>query len=136
MNQRGGLSSDEVIQRLRPKLFKVPGIQTFLQTVQDIRTGGRASNAQYQYTVEADDSASLQTWADKLTTQLKVRSGPQLTSTLTPPPHGLETMVHIDYDTASRLGLTTAQVDSAFVRLLRPESRWPRSTTLSISTTW
>ena len=111
-NQRGGLSSDEVIQRLRPKLFKVPGIQTFLQTVQDIRTGGRASNAQYQYTVEADDSASLQTWADKLTTQLKL--DPDLSDVNSDAtPHGLETMVHINYDAAARLGLTTAQVDSA-----------------------
>ncbi len=112
LNERGGLSSDEVIQRLRPKLFKVPGIQTFLQTVQDIRTGGRASAAQYQYTVEADDSASLQTWADKLTTQLK--SDPDLTDVNSDAtPHGLETMVHINYDAAARLGLTVRQIDSA-----------------------
>jgi multidrug efflux pump len=112
LNERGGLSSDEVTQRLRPKLFKVPGIQTFLQTVQDVRTGGRPSNAQYQYTVESDDLNELQVWADKLTTQLKADPGlTDVNSDATP--HGLETMVHINYDAAARLGLTTAQVDSA-----------------------
>ena len=112
LKERHNLSSDEVIQRLRPKLFRVSGAQTFLQTVQDIRTGGRQSNAQYQYTMESDDINELQVWADKLTNQLKrdknltdVNSDAQ--------PHGLETMVHINYDAAARLGLTVAQVDNA-----------------------
>jgi multidrug efflux pump len=112
LNERGGLSSDEVIQRLRPKLFRVPGAQTFLQTVQDIRVGGRQSNAQYQYTMESDSLADLQTWAEKLGDQLK--KDPNLTDVNSDQqPHGLETMVHINYDAASRLGLTVQQIDNA-----------------------
>ncbi len=112
LNEREGLSSDAVIARLRPKLFKVPGAQAFLQTVQDVRVGGRQSNAQYQYTIESDDLAELQTWGDKLTNQLK--ADPTLTDVNSDQqPHGLETMIHIDYDAASRLGLTVAQVDNA-----------------------
>jgi multidrug efflux pump len=111
LNERGGLSSDEVIQRLRPKLFRVPGAQTFLQTVQDIRVGGRQSNAQYQYTLKADDLGELQTWADKLTNQLKL--DPTLTDVNSDAqPHGLETMIHINYDAAARLGLTVQQIDN------------------------
>jgi multidrug efflux pump len=111
LNERGGLSSDEVIQRLRPKLFRVPGAQTFLQTVQDIRVGGRQSNAQYQYTLKADDLGELQTWADKLTNQLKL--DPTLTDVNSDAqPHGLETMININYDAAARLGLTVQQIDN------------------------
>ena len=111
-NERGGLSSDDVIQRLRPKLFRVPGAQTFLQTVQDIRVGGRQSNAQYQYTMESDSLPELQTWAEKLGDQLK--KDPTLTDVNSDQqPHGLETMVHINYDAAARLGLTVQQIDNA-----------------------
>jgi multidrug efflux pump len=111
-NQRGGLSADQVIQRLRPQLFRVPGAQTFLQTVQDIRVGGRQSNAEYQYTLEADDLDELQTWAGKLGDQLK--KDPTLTDVNSDQqPHGLETYVNINYDAAARLGLTVQQVDNA-----------------------
>jgi multidrug efflux pump len=112
LNERGGVTSDEVTQRLRPKLFRVPGAQTFLQTVQDVRVGGRQSNAQYQYTMESDDLNELQVWADKLTNQLK--ADPTLTDVNSDAqPHGLETMVNINYNAASRLGLTVAQIDNA-----------------------
>ncbi len=110
--ERGGLSSDGVIQRLRPRLFKVAGAQTFLQTTQDVRTGGRQSNAQYQYTLESDNLAELQSWADKLTTELK--TNPVLTDVNSDAlPHGLETMININYKAAARLGLTVQQVDNA-----------------------
>ena len=51
------LSADQVIARLRPKLAQVPGASLFLQAVQDIRVGGRQSNAQYQFTLQADNAA-------------------------------------------------------------------------------
>ena len=110
--ERGGMSSDQVIQRLRPKLFQVSGAQTFLQTVQDVRAGGRQSNAQYQYTIESDNLADLQTWGEKLTNQLKI--DPTLTDVNSDQqPHGLETMLTINYGAAARLGLTVQQVDNA-----------------------
>ena len=52
-------SADQVIARLRPKLSAVAGARLFLQAVQDIRVGGRQSNAEYQYTLQADSAADL-----------------------------------------------------------------------------
>ena len=60
------LSVDQVIARLRPKLGKVPGAPTVLQAIQDLRIGGRASSAQYQYTLQSVDLAELNTWAPKV----------------------------------------------------------------------
>jgi multidrug efflux pump len=60
------ISSDEVIARLRGKLSQVPGGRLFLQTVQDIRVGGRQANAEYQYTLQADNIADLNEWGPKL----------------------------------------------------------------------
>ena len=48
-----------MIDRLRPKLMSVPGATVFLQAGQDVRIGGRQSNAQYQYTIQSDN---LETW--------------------------------------------------------------------------
>src|SRR5207249_12304900 len=55
------VSADQVIARLRPKLARVPGAQMFLQAAQDIRIGGRASNSQFQYTVQADTPEAAHT---------------------------------------------------------------------------
>ena len=56
-----GLSSDEVIGRLRPKLAKVPGAPTYLQAIQDLCGSVGASSAQYQYTLQSMDLAELNT---------------------------------------------------------------------------
>ncbi len=110
-NERPGETSDDVITRLRPKLFKIQGAQTFLQTVQDVRVGGRQSNAAYQYTLESDDLGTLKSWAEKLTNQLKTDAA--LTDVNSDQQeHGLETLVTVDHDTAARLGLTSAQIDN------------------------
>ena len=109
--ERGNITSDDVINRLRPKLFRIAGAQTFLQTRQDVGVGGRQSNAQYQYTLQSDDLTQLKLWSDKLTTQLK--SDPTLLDVNSDQQdHGLETYVKIDHDSASRLGLTTSQIDN------------------------
>ncbi len=106
------LSSDEVIARLRTKLAQVPGGRLFLQTVQDIRVGARQSNAQYQFTLQADNVSDLYTWGPKLLAALQkspvvadVNSDQQQ--------KGLETEVNYDRGTAARLGLTVGQLDSA-----------------------
>ena len=65
------LSADQVIARLRPKLNQVAGARLFLQAVQDIRTGGRQSNAQYQYTLQADNVADIYKWAPKVAEALQ-----------------------------------------------------------------
>jgi len=60
------ISADEVITRLRPKLAQVPGATLYLQAVQDVRLGGRISNAQYQFTLQSDNLEELNTWAPRL----------------------------------------------------------------------
>ncbi|HMA49919.1 MAG TPA: efflux RND transporter permease subunit, partial [Magnetospirillaceae bacterium] len=65
------LTADQVIGRLRGKLAHVPGATLFLQAVQDVRVGGRQSNAQYQYSLQADDLEELRRWAPRLTQALQ-----------------------------------------------------------------
>lgn len=104
------LSSDEVIARLRPKLAKVPGAPTYLQAIQDLRIGGRASSAQYQYTLQSMDLAELNTWAPKVESKLRmvseivdVNSDQQ--------DRGQQSLVVFDRTTASRLGLSPQLID-------------------------
>jgi multidrug efflux pump len=105
------LTSDQVIGRLRPKLAQVPGGSLFLQSVQDVRVGGRGSNAQYQYTLQADDLEELRRWAPKLLAAL--RTYPDLTDVNTDQQDkGLETDLVVDRDSASRLHLIASQIDN------------------------
>jgi multidrug efflux pump len=106
-----GISADRVIARLRPKLNAVPGGRLFLQAAQDIRVGGRQSNAQYQYTLQADTSAQLYEWAPKLTAALQRM--PELADVNSDQQQkGLETDLFIDRPTAARLGLTPSAIDN------------------------
>ncbi|MDR3437611.1 efflux RND transporter permease subunit [Telmatospirillum sp.] len=105
------LSVDKVIGRLRGKLAQVPGAALFLQAVQDIRQGGRTANAQYQYTLQADELSDLQLWAPKLAEAL--RHQPELADVNSDQQDkGLETDLVIDRQTASRLKLTASQIDN------------------------
>ena len=102
---------DQVIARLRVKLAKEPGASLFLNPVQDIRVGGRASNATYQYTLQADDLAELRTWEPKIRAALS--NLPQLTDVNTDSQDkGLQTSLVIDRDTASRLGISPQLIDA------------------------
>ena len=105
------LSVDQVIARLRPKLARVAGARLFLQAVQDIRAGGRQSNALYQYTLSGDDLAQLYQWVPKVTAALEQL--PQLTDVNSDQQqNGLETDLVIDRATASRFGLAVSQIDN------------------------
>src|SRR6202048_4383341 len=105
------VSMEKVIGRLRPKLNQVAGARLFLQGAQDIRVGGRASYAQYQYTLLADDTAELYEWAPKLETALQ--KVPLLTDVnLDQQQKGLEVDLIIDRAAAARLGLTVSQIDN------------------------
>jgi multidrug efflux pump len=104
-------SSEQVIARLRPKLAHVPGARLFLMPAQEIRVGGRQSNATYQYSLQADSLEELRTWTPRLVEALKAE--PALTDVNTDQQNnGLETDLVIDRDAASRLGLTAAQIDN------------------------
>ncbi|MDR7008789.1 efflux RND transporter permease subunit [Paraburkholderia strydomiana] len=105
------LSADQVIQQLRAPLGDVAGARTFLQSVQDIRVGGRQSNAQYQFTLLADSTPDLYLWGPKLTEALQARH--ELTDVNSDQQQGgLEAMVTIDRASASRLGIKPAQIDN------------------------
>jgi len=106
------LSADQVIGRLRRELAAVPGASLFLQAVQDIRIGGRQSNAQYQYTLQADNLEDLYHWTPQLAEAM--RHEPTLTDVNSDQQqNGLETDLTIDRATASRFGLTASQIDNA-----------------------
>jgi multidrug efflux pump len=110
LSQRN-VSADQVINRLRRKLAAIPGARLFLQSVQDIHVGGRQSNAEYQYTLEGDTPEELNEWTPKLVDILqKSHVLTDVNSDLQQA--GLETVVQIDRDTASRLGITPFQIDN------------------------
>jgi multidrug efflux pump len=105
------LSATQVIARLRRELSQVAGATLFLQAVQDIRVGGRQSNAEYQYTLQGDSLDDVYAWAPKLSDALQ--HAPELTDVnLDLQQNGLESDLVIDRTTASRLGLTVSQVDN------------------------
>ncbi len=105
------ISVGRVIGRLRGKFAGVAGARLFLQAVQDIRAGGRASNAEFQYTLQSDDTAQLYEWAPKVTAALEKL--PQLTDVNSDQQNnGLETDLVIDRATAARLGIATSQIDN------------------------
>jgi len=64
-------TADEVIARLRRKLTQVPGARLYLQAVQDIRMGGRASNAQYQFTLQGEGTSELYAFVPRLVEALQ-----------------------------------------------------------------
>jgi multidrug efflux pump len=105
------ISVDEVIARLRPKLAQVPGGRLYMAAVQDLRAGGRQSNAQYQYTLQAENVDELYTWTPKLVDALEHNS--VLTDVSSDQQQrGLETYLDIDRDTTARLGITPLQIDN------------------------
>jgi multidrug efflux pump len=104
-------TAQQVIARLRPKLAAVPGATVFLAPAQEIRVGGRSSNALYQYTLQADNLADLRTWTPRLLEALKAEPILQDLNT-DQQDKGLETDLVIDRDAASRLGLTASQIDN------------------------
>src|SRR6185437_141605 len=108
--QRHG-STDDVINRLRPQLARVTGANLFLFPVQDLRIGGRQSNATYQYTLEADNIADLRTWATKLSVAMQNQWELEDVNT-DQQDHGLQSFVTIDPDKAAGLGLTNTQIDN------------------------
>ncbi|HXU68911.1 MAG TPA: multidrug efflux RND transporter permease subunit [Polyangia bacterium] len=103
-------SADQVIGRLRKKLAHVPGIALYLQSVQDVRVGGRFTRTQYQYTLQDADLAELDQWAPKLLAALKKL--PELRDVASDQQNaGLELDVTIDRDAASRVGIYPQAVD-------------------------
>ena len=96
--------ADAVIARLRRRFAREPRASLFFQAVQDIRVGGRAANAQYQFTLQADNLDDLNHWAPLLTARL--RQTPVLADVSSDQENrGLQTTIAIDRDAAARLGV-------------------------------
>src|SRR6267378_3414949 len=73
--ERGGLSTQLVIDRLRKNLFNVPGIRLFMFAAQDVRAGGRQSDSDYQYTLSSADLDLLQKWAPIVSKRMETVEG-------------------------------------------------------------
>ncbi|QJI38365.1 efflux RND transporter permease subunit [Pseudomonas sp. ADAK13] len=102
----------QVIDRLRPQLAQVPGIQVFLRAVQDINLSAGQPRAQYQYVLRAEDSGELATWTTRLTDRLRTLP---LFSDVS---HDLQldanvTRITLDRDEAARYGFTPRDLDNA-----------------------
>jgi multidrug efflux pump len=103
---------DRVIGRLRGKLAEVSGARLFLRAVQDIRVGGRHSDAQFQYTLQGDNIDQLYEWVPRIAAALEEL--PQIADVNSDQEQrGLEVNLVIDRDTAARLGVSPAQIDNA-----------------------
>ncbi len=110
LSERDKVSADQVIARLRRELAVVPGASLYLQAQQDIRTGGRSSNSQYQFTLDSGNLSDLDEWSPRLLAKLKAL--PQLRDAATDQQDkGLAADLVIDRDTASRFGIPAQAID-------------------------
>ena len=106
------ITADQVIAEMRRKLAAVPGAMLFMQSAQDLTTGARQSQAQYQYTLQGENLNELNTWAPRLLQ--KFRTMKELRDVNTDQQNrGLDAQVIIDRDTASRLGVSPQDIDNA-----------------------
>jgi multidrug efflux pump len=107
-----GVTSEAVIARLRPKLTKLEGVQTFLFSAQDLRGGGRQGGSQFQYALISQDLALLRVWSQKLEDKLK--ESPELADVTSDQDRaGPQVNVVIDREAAARLGVSTIAIDTA-----------------------
>jgi multidrug efflux pump len=106
------ISAWEIIRRLQPELAKVPGATLYMQPVQDLTIEDKVSRTQYQFTLESPDSQLLATWVPRLVERL--REAGELTDVASDlQDKGLQIMLDIDRDSASRLGVTPAAINAA-----------------------
>jgi multidrug efflux pump subunit AcrB len=106
------VSADQVVARLRVSLSRIAGINTYVQSRQDVSVGGRLGRSQYQYTVQDENLDELRIWAPRLLEAM--RKLPELKDVVSDQQNaGLRVDVTIDRDTASRLGVSTQAFDDA-----------------------
>ncbi|WP_027487540.1 efflux RND transporter permease subunit [Allorhizobium undicola] len=100
----------EVIERLRPKLKAVAGIETFLSQVDTIAVGGRAGRGRYQYTLQGADFSKLLQWAEVMRDRMSAM--PELVNIGSDQDDsGLTTALAIDRDASARLGVSVESID-------------------------
>ena len=106
------LTSDQVVEELRPKLAKIPGVRVYAQTPPSIRIGGRLTRAQYQLTLTGPDTEEMYRFAPLL--EAKLRDNPMLVDVssdlqLKNP----QIDIDINRDKAASLGVTARQIEDA-----------------------
>jgi multidrug efflux pump len=111
LNERK-ISAADVISRLRPKLNRLPVASAFLQAAQDLRIGGRSSNAMYQYTIQSDNVQDLSHWGPILLAGMQKIPGFQDVSS-DAQNSGLQEALSYDRPTAARLGITPQSLDQS-----------------------
>jgi multidrug efflux pump len=105
------ISAANVVNRLRPKLASIKEAQTFLMAAQDLQIGGRQSNSQYQYTLQADTTADLRAYVPKL--YMAMKKLPSLRDVDTDlQAGGLEAYLTFDRAMAARLAITSSDIDN------------------------
>ncbi len=105
-------TATEIINRVRPQMARLPVASGFLQSVQDLRIGGRSSNAMYQYTIQSDSEKELTTWGPIILNQMQHLPGFQDVSS-DQQNGGLDELLTYDRTSAAKLGLTAQALDSA-----------------------
>jgi multidrug efflux pump len=105
------ITVDYIMQRLRPKLARIPGATLYLQPSQDLRVGGRNSAALYQFTMRGDNLQDLITYAPRMFQEL--RSIPIVADVNSDQQNrGLQSLVTYDRDTAARFGISPQLIDN------------------------
>jgi multidrug efflux pump len=112
LGQRGGVSAQQVVARMRARLNHIPGIRVFMVPAQDLRAGGRQSSSQYQFTLWSSDTAALQTWVPRVLAAVKKVPG-VIDVTTDRDQGGLQAEVDIDRQAAARYGVTMSNIDGA-----------------------
>jgi multidrug efflux pump len=108
--EQRNISADLIIARLRPKLAKLPGATLYLQAAQDLRVGGRQSNAQYQFTMQGDNLDDLNRFAPRMVEEFKTI--PILADVSSDQQNrGRQAMIQYDRGTAARFGITPQLID-------------------------
>jgi multidrug efflux pump len=103
---------DQIVDRLKHAVAPIPGVTVYFQPVQDIQISTRASRAQYQYTLVGANAADVIMWSERLTDSLREDSVLRDVASEAQE-NGLRMMVHVDRDTAGRLGVSMQSVNDA-----------------------
>jgi multidrug efflux pump len=110
--ERNNNTTQQVINRLRPKLSNIPGLRVFMFPAQDLRVGGRQSDSQYQFTLWSSDIDQLQAWVPRVVDRVKqIRQATDVNTDREQ--GGLQANIAIDRKAAARFGVRIQDIDNA-----------------------